>query len=523
MGGIEEDCCSQRLFFFFSYDGDSHCPFSQPRAFLSLSAPTATLTSRLIFCHVECEEQGEKRLASCCPIRRREKTSSEFLQALGRKIESPQVDNFFALAADHSLSILLDFFLFSLTEGSQGVMPPLLDLQCSTRLKSSRSHGPLSFRIERTSNAASSSLRQIAQLAAAVVKPRLFSCSSSSRSSCTPSALRAVPLSAASGPADPEAIRLVASDVDGTLLCPRQTLLPRVAAAVRACELEARVPLLLATGKAPGAPWLDRLLRPFSEGGLGSEPRAGVFMQGLFVADASGRVLYSRSLDAAVVEAVGELVEANAGRLTLTAYCTPASSSSSSDASGVRTRVLSSGPPGDERAERLVFYGEPRPEPVTPLPGAASGATNLSAEAQRLGLAVHKLILMYDADAEENEGLDEQLRASILALLGGDLTVSLTSALPGMTEVLPPGASKMDGLLRYLGEVDLPPDAVLAVGDAENDVEMLLLAGIGACVENAAPSAARAADVVVPSNAEGGVADAIGKFVLSPRGLRVPS
>ena len=246
-------------------------------------------------------------------------------------------------------------------------------------------------------------------------------------------------------------------------------------------------------------------------------------MQGLFVADASGRVLYSRSLDAAVVEAVGELVEANAGRLTLTAYCTPASSSSSSDASGVRTRVLSSGPPGDERAERLVFYGEPRPEPVTPLPGAASGATNLSAEAQRLGLAVHKLILMYDADAEENEGLDEQLRASILALLGGDLTVSLTSALPGMTEVLPPGASKMDGLLRYLGEVDLPPDAVLAVGDAENDVEMLLLAGIGACVENAAPSAARAADVVVPSNAEGGVADAIGKFVLSPRGLRVPS
>ena len=255
-------------------------------------------------------------------------------------------------------------------------------------------------------------------------------------------------------------------------------------------------------------------------------------MQGLFVADAAGRVLYSRTLDAAVVEAVGELVEANAGRLTLAAYCTPSSSSSSSSSSSaaaaasgaLRSRVLSSGAPGDERAERLAFYGEPRPEPVAPLPGAASGATALAGEARRLGLAVHKLIVLFDADGEGNEGLDGQLRASVLSLLGGgDLAVSLTSALPGMTEVLPAGASKADGVLRYLGEVGLPPDAVLAVGDAENDVELLLLAGIGAAVENAGPSAMRAADVVVPSNAAGGVADAIEKFVLAPRGLRVPT
>ena len=127
---------------------------------------------------------------------------------------------------------------------------------------------------------------------------------------------------------------------------------------------------------------------------------------------------------------------------------------------------------------------------------------------------------MFDADSDENQGLDEQLRASIIALLGGeDLTVSLTSALPGMTEVLPPGASKADGLLRYLGEIELPPETVLAVGDAENDVEMLLLAGIGAAVENASGTAMKAADVVVPSNAVGGVADAIERFVLAPRGL----
>ena len=396
-------------------------------------------------------------------------------------------------------------------------MPPFLNLQCSTRPTRGLWQRPASSPIER-SRKITSPPRLPRLAAASVVKPRLRSSSSS---------LRAVPLSAASGPADAEAIRLVASDVDGTLLCPQQTLLPRVAAAVRACEREASVPLLLATGKAPGAPWLDRLLSPSSPGGggLGAGPRPGVFMQGLFVADASGRVLFSRALDASVVEAVGELVEANAGRLTLVAYCTPSSSAASPAASSpvpVRSRVLSSGPAGDERAGRLVFYGEPLPEPVPPLPGAASGATALSAEARRRGLSVHKLIVMFDAEGEGNEGLDEQLRASIVALLGGDdLTVSLTSALPGMTEVLPPGASKADGVLRYLGEIDLAPDAVLAVGDAENDVEMLLLAGIGAAVANAGATAMRAADVVVPSNAEGGVADAIEKFVLAPRGIRV--
>ena len=246
-------------------------------------------------------------------------------------------------------------------------------------------------------------------------------------------------------------------------------------------------------------------------------------MQGLFVQDNDGRVLYSRALDSAIVDAVGELVEANEGRLTLTAYCTPNSAlNSSSSDSSLRSRVLSSGPAGDARAQRLVFYGEPIPEPVAPLAGAATGATALASAARKQRLSIHKLIVMFDADAEENEGLDEQLRAAIIALLGGgDLAVSLTSALHGMTEVLPPGASKADGLLRYLGELELPPEKVLAIGDAENDVEMLLLAGIGAVVSNAGGNAMRAADVVVPSNAVGGVADAIEKFVLAPRGLRL--
>ena len=43
---------------------------------------------------------------------------------------------------------------------------------------------------------------------------------------------------------------------------------------------------------------------------------------------------------------------------------------------------------------------------------------------------------------------------------------------------------------------------------------MLQLAGVGAAVANAQPAALAAADVVVGSNAEDGVAEAVRRFVL---------
>ena len=57
------------------------------------------------------------------------------------------------------------------------------------------------------------------------------------------------------------------------------------------------------------------------------------------------------------------------------------------------------------------------------------------------------------------------------------------------------------------------PAEILACGDAENDVEMLQMAGVGAAMGDAKPAAIEAADVVVANNAEDGVADAIERFV----------
>jgi HAD superfamily hydrolase (TIGR01484 family) len=55
---------------------------------------------------------------------------------------------------------------------------------------------------------------------------------------------------------------------------------------------------------------------------------------------------------------------------------------------------------------------------------------------------------------------------------------SITTALSGMLEVLPKGASKAAGLRIVLEKLNIAPENVMAMGDAENDKEMLKLAGV---------------------------------------------
>ena len=83
-----------------------------------------------------------------------------------------------------------------------------------------------------------------------------------------------------------------------------------------------------------------------------------------------------------------------------------------------------------------------------------------------------------------------------------------------MLELVPEGVSKETGLRLLMEERGLAPSDVVAVGDGNNDVEMLRLAGAGVAVGNASEAALAAADHVVASSDEGGVAEAIRRFVL---------
>jgi HAD superfamily hydrolase (TIGR01484 family) len=68
--------------------------------------------------------------------------------------------------------------------------------------------------------------------------------------------------------------------------------------------------------------------------------------------------------------------------------------------------------------------------------------------------------------------------------------------------VLPPGIDKASGLKAALEELELSPQKVVAVGDAENDRVFLDLCGYSAVVANALPSLKAHADLVT-AGAEG--------------------
>lgn len=64
-------------------------------------------------------------------------------------------------------------------------------------------------------------------------------------------------------------------------------------------------------------------------------------------------------------------------------------------------------------------------------------------------------------------------------------------------------------LSRYLG---IPMDEILAVGDHQNDCEMLQAAGVGAAVSNAIPAAKKCADYIAEKDHLEGVIEAIQHF-----------
>ena len=84
-------------------------------------------------------------------------------------------------------------------------------------------------------------------------------------------------------------------------------------------------------------------------------------------------------------------------------------------------------------------------------------------------------------------------------------------------QVLPLGASKGAGVEWLLAHLGVSASNVMAMGDGENDLEMLELACVGVAMSNAGARVKAAADVVVPSNDEDGVAEAIQRYVLAPR------
>ena len=84
---------------------------------------------------------------------------------------------------------------------------------------------------------------------------------------------------------------------------------------------------------------------------------------------------------------------------------------------------------------------------------------------------------------------------------------------PHYVEVVPEGIDKGLSLIRLAKLLGVEPGEVMAFGDGQNDVSMISRAGTGVCMENGCPEARAAANIIAPRNTEDGVAAVIEDFL----------
>jgi len=253
-------------------------------------------------------------------------------------------------------------------------------------------------------------------------------------------------------------IRAVASDVDGTLLTSGHELHNANAEAI--LELfpvgTTAVRFFIATGKCRAG---ARAALPAIRGHVDD----GVFVNGLVVY-AGDTVIFERLLDVAVLRDV--VAFARTHQLDVVAYCRD------------DLLCLQTTPQTDSLAD---LYHEPRPRQVEDLASFDVNKVLLLAPAEKLAAARHALGGLVDGRA------------------------GITTAMPTLLEVLPFGASKREGVQAFCEHFGICEDTeLLAVGDGENDADMLKHAAVGVAMGNAGIPARLAADVVVRSNDDAG-------------------
>jgi Cof subfamily protein (haloacid dehalogenase superfamily) len=273
--------------------------------------------------------------------------------------------------------------------------------------------------------------------------------------------------------------RLLALDVDGTLLDPDGVLRPTVQGAVRAAR-ERGLSVVLCTGRRyrTALPILTKLEL---EG-------PAVLHNGVVVKDArSGRTLHHSYLPAeiyapalATMRSVGPpLVYVDQFHEGLDIVAEPAD----------RAHPF--------QAEYMADTSEVT-RVVTSLDGPPSQAVvMLSCMADQTSLrALH---------AEVKNTLSGRIRTNFL----------LNKNYRGhILEIVSASSGKWPALQKILRERGLAPEDILAIGDDTNDAEMIGAAGLGVAMGNAEASVKAAADYVAKTNAEDGVVEAIERFVL---------
>ena len=92
--------------------------------------------------------------------------------------------------------------------------------------------------------------------------------------------------------------------------------------------------------------------------------------------------------------------------------------------------------------------------------------------------------------------------------------MELTQSHARIVEGNPLGVSKGNALRWLADHLGIPQSAVMAIGDQDNDASMVAWAGLGVAMGNGSPAVKAVADWIAPPVVEDGAAEAIERFIL---------
>jgi Cof subfamily protein (haloacid dehalogenase superfamily) len=125
------------------------------------------------------------------------------------------------------------------------------------------------------------------------------------------------------------------------------------------------------------------------------------------------------------------------------------------------------------------------------------------------------LQVMFSGTVNEMEAIEQLLMESLLRPELKLASTKYASKDFAMLDVLPPGCTKGAALAQWASLQGLTREEILAIGDNHNDVEMLEFAGIPVVMQNSVPELKSFGWHETDSNDESGVAKAIERFALT--------
>lgn len=112
----------------------------------------------------------------------------------------------------------------------------------------------------------------------------------------------------------------------------------------------------------------------------------------------------------------------------------------------------------------------------------------------------------------QNADYTELIKERIAQEMDGDHDLLMVA--PGWAEIMPKRINKGAAILEYASRRGIAPSEVLCFGDSDNDLTMIQSAGIGVAMENARNSLKIVADAITLTNDENGVAEYIAQHLL---------